>query len=185
MAAQEVIYFITGNKHKFAEAKAIIPELGHLDIDLPELQEIDDRKVIEYKIKTAFDHHAGPFIVEDGSLYFDVLHELPGPFIKWFIKSLGLDQLAAIPAALGNIRGRAVVMLGYAANRDEVQYFNGEVAGTIVAPRGRKDFGYDPIFQPDGFDKTYGEMTPEEMKSVRPRNIAFGKLCNFLLHSEK
>lgn len=180
MVTPEVIYFITGNKHKFAEAKTIMPELEQLDIDLPELQEIDDRKVIEHKIKVAFEHHAGPFIVEDGSLYFDAMHDLPGPFIKWFIKSLGIDDLAALPAKLGNTRGRAVVILGYAANRDDIQYFKGEVVGTIVAPRGKKDFGYDPIFQPDGYEKTYGEMTPEEMELVRPRNIAFRKLKEFL-----
>ena len=40
-------YFITGNKNKFQEAKLIIPQLEQLDIDLPEIQEIDPQKVIE------------------------------------------------------------------------------------------------------------------------------------------
>jgi inosine/xanthosine triphosphate pyrophosphatase family protein len=62
------IYFITGNKSKFTEGKAILPELEQLEIDLPEIQEIDARLIIEAK--------------EDTSLYLECLNGLPGPLIK-------------------------------------------------------------------------------------------------------
>jgi XTP/dITP diphosphohydrolase len=48
--------------------------------------------------------------------------------------------------------------------------FEGRVEGTIVdTPRGTKGFGYDPLFLPDGFTRTFGEMTPEEKHGLPPR----------------
>ena len=82
------LYFITGSKGKFTEVQFIIPNLKQLNIDLPEIQELDARKIIEAKLQSAFEHHAGEFIVEDTSLYLDCLNGLPGPLIKWFIKTI-------------------------------------------------------------------------------------------------
>ncbi len=66
-----MIYFITGNKNKFQEARALLPRIEQLDIDLPEIQEIDAEKIIEAKLIAAFEHKKGAFIVEDTSLYFE------------------------------------------------------------------------------------------------------------------
>ncbi len=53
----------------------------------------------------------------------------------------------------------------------------GRVEGEIICPpRGEKGFGYDPIFQPNGKDKTFAEMSAEEKKSMSHRGIAFEKL---------
>jgi inosine/xanthosine triphosphate pyrophosphatase family protein len=78
------IQFITGNKNKFAEAQKIISNLEQLDVDLPEIQEIDAKKVIEAKLQEARNLFEGEFVVEDTSLYLDCLNGLPGPLIKWF-----------------------------------------------------------------------------------------------------
>ena len=61
------------------------------------------------------------------------------------------------------------------------------VRGVIgaVKPRGEHGWGFDPIFLPDGHDKTCGEMTPEEKNAISHRAIAFRKLAEYLLHSEK
>ena len=82
------LYFITGSKGKFAEVQLIIPNLKQLNIDLPEIQELDPKKIIEAKLQSAFEHRSGEFIVEDTSLYLDCLNGLPGPLIKWFIKTI-------------------------------------------------------------------------------------------------
>ncbi len=71
------IYFITGNKNKFEEAKSVIPELQQLDIDLPEIQEIDAKTIIKAKLAEAFRYKQSEFIVEDTSLYLDCLNGLP------------------------------------------------------------------------------------------------------------
>ena len=49
------------------------------------------------------------------------------------------------------------------------EYYRGEVEGTLVwPPRGEIGFGYDPVFLPDGYDKTFGEMTAEEKHGWKP-----------------
>jgi XTP/dITP diphosphohydrolase len=55
---------------------------------------------------------------------------------------------------------------------DHVEEFEGRVDGTLVwPPRGHKGFGYDPMFLPDGYDLTFGEMTSEEKHSLPPRGL--------------
>lgn len=78
------IHFITSSANKFKEIQTLVPNLERVEIDLPEIQEIDAQKIIEAKLDAAFEHHAGPFIVEDTSLYLDCMNGLPGPLIKWF-----------------------------------------------------------------------------------------------------
>ena len=64
----------------------------------------------------------------------------------------------------------------------ETASFEGRVEGTLVWPtRGDRGFGYDPIFQPEGFDITFGEMDPAKKEAMSHRAVAFGKLSEALL----
>ncbi|MBI4086627.1 RdgB/HAM1 family non-canonical purine NTP pyrophosphatase [Candidatus Kaiserbacteria bacterium] len=175
-----MIYFITGNKGKYEEVKAILPEVEQLDIDLPEIQEIDAHEVIKAKLEAAFAHKEGEFIVEDISLYLDCLNGLPGPLIKWFLKTIGNDGLAEIAEKFGNDKATAKTMIGYAKSSDDVHFFEGVIEGRIVPARGEGGFGWDPIFLPDGHDKTFAEMTAEEKNEISMRRIATSKLKEFL-----
>ena len=59
--------------------------------------------------------------------------------------------------------------------------FEGTIKGSIVAEKqGTKGFGYDPLFKPDGYSKTFAEMNPEEKSSISHRAIAVNKLVDFL-----
>jgi non-canonical purine NTP pyrophosphatase (RdgB/HAM1 family) len=175
-----MLYFITGNKGKFDEVKAILPEVEQLDIDLPEIQEIDAREVIKAKLAAAFAHREGEFIVEDLSLYLESLNGLPGPLIKWFLKTIGNEGLVNLAARLGNDRAVAKTIIGYAKGADDIRFFEGAIEGRIVAARGEGGFGWDPIFLPDGYDKTFGEMTLQEKNDISMRRIAANKLKEFL-----
>lgn len=174
------LYFITGNKNKFNEAKTVFPDLERMDIDLPELQEVDAKLIIKHKLAEALKHHNGAFIVEDTSLYFDCLLGLPGPLIKWFIKTLGNDGLANIALKLNNIQAEAKTIIGYAADNDNVHYFEGSIRGSIVSPRGSTNFGWDPIFEPEGCSKTFAEMTADEKNKISMRRQALKKLETFI-----
>lgn len=59
--------------------------------------------------------------------------------------------------------------------------FEGRIDGEIVAPRGAMGFGYDPIFQPDGYDTTFAEMTAEAKDVISHRHLAFEQLKAALL----
>lgn len=174
------LYFITGNRNKFDEVKAILGEVEQLDFDLSEIQDIDARNIVRAKLLEALNHKDGECIVEDTSLHFDCLKGLPGPLIKWFLKTIGNEGLAELAKKLGDNRAEAKTIIGYAKNRDEIEFFEGTIPGRIVAPAGVSAFGWDPIFLPDGYDKTFAEMTTEEKNCVSMRKIAVEKLKNFL-----
>lgn len=174
------ITFVTGNQNKFAEAKQIIPELEMHDLDLVEIQEIDSQKIIEAKLQEAKKHLSGNIIVEDNSLIFSCLGSLPGPLIKWFMKEVGNDKLYHICESFNNFNAVAKVTIGYSDESGQSQYFDGIIEGKIVMPAGENGFGWDPIFQPEGFDKTFAQMTDEEKNRVSMRKIAFEKLADFL-----
>jgi inosine triphosphate pyrophosphatase len=167
------ITFITGNPHKFAEASAVIPTLRRLDMDLPEIQEIDARAVIAAKLQEASRRQPGGFVVEDTSLMLGCLGGLPGPLIKWFLVAVGNRGLAEMAQKLGNDQAVARTMVGYTDGNGEISYFEGAIQGRIVAPTGKSPFGWDPIFLPDGHAKTFQQMTREEKNAFSMRKQAF------------
>lgn len=144
------IIFVTGNKGKFAEAQHIIPELKQNNIDLVEIQEVDPKVIILQKIIEAKKSLQGNLIVEDTSLYLDCLGGLPGPLIKWFMKTIGNDGLVKITESLGSNKAIAKVVIGYSNEDGSVEYFEGSIDGEIVNSRGENGFGWDSIFQPAG-----------------------------------
>lgn len=179
-----MLYFITGNHHKFEEIHAILDgQIEQLEIDLPEIQDFDAHKIIRAKLQEAFKHHQGEFIVEDTSLYLEGLNGLPGPLIKWFEKRLGNQGLADLAAGLKTPRAEAKTLIGYAKSPDDIHFFEGSLPGTIVQPRGTQDFGWAPIFQPADYPKTFAEMSPTEKNSLSMRKLATQKLKLFLLQT--
>ncbi len=175
-----MVYFITNNLNKLAEAQSIISDIEGYSIDLPEIQEIDAHAIIREKLVEGLKHKNAELIVEDTSLYFDALNGLPGPLIKWFLKTIGNDGLYNLVQKLGNNKAYAKTIIGYAKNANEIEYFEGIIEGEIVAPAGVTNFGWDPIFRPLGHDKTFAEMGADEKNSISMRKIAFEELKRHL-----
>lgn len=179
-----VLYFITGNEKKLKEARQILGNVESLEIDLPEIQSLDPKEVIEAKLREAQKYHRGPLFCEDVSLSLECLNGLPGTLIKWFLQSLGPEGIAAIAKQYNNSKATAKAFIGYYCN-GKLHFFEGKVQGSIVAPRGGSTFGWDPIFQPDGHDKTFAEMTLEEKNKISHRRQAFQKLKEYLEHGHQ
>ena len=180
------IQFITGSKHKFAEINAIVGGLEQLDIDLPEIQELDPKAIIEAKLIEATNHHQGTVIVEDTSLFLGCLAKpdgqfgLPGPLIKWFMKTIGREGLWQLADKFGIYEAEARTTIGLAYSPVDIHFFEGITRGTIVAPRGDSDFGWDPVFQPERQEKTYAEMIEEDKNEISHRGKAARALKTFL-----
>ena len=80
-----------------------------------------------------------------------------------------------------NRRARFVCAIAIAFNGEVIETFEGEVKGTItLAPRGNGGFGYDPVFQPDGYDQTFGELPQEVKNKISHRANAFKKAMDFV-----
>lgn len=175
------ILFITGNQNKLREAKGIMPEIEGLDIDLPEIQELDTKKIIEFKLNEAIKQKPGVnLIVEDQSLTINGMNGLPGPFIKWFDKALEIEGIYKMALKMGNQKTEAKTTIGYCDKNGKITFFEAVVKGKMVAPRGNIGWGWDPVFQQDGYKKTYAEMTMEQKNELSMRKIALEKLKKFL-----
>lgn len=176
------ITFVTGNAGKFREASAIIPTLERKDLDLPELQELDPHVIIQAKLDAARQQHAGGLVVEDTSLYVDGLNGLPGPLIKWFLDRLGVEGIAEMVERMGRgAEAEARCIVGFLAEGGvEPVFFEEGMKGSIVTPRGDGGFGWDRLFQPEGTDRTLGELTVDEKNAISSRARAFSKFRNTL-----
>ena len=175
------LYFVTGNSGKFAEVQAVLADVRQLDIDLPELQDLDAENVIREKLSAARRHKEAEFLVEDTSLYLSCLNGLPGPLIKWFLQALGDKGLYDVVYRFGNDRAEAKTVIGYANPTGTVCFFEGAIAGRIVFPRGQGGFGWDRVFQPNGWDKTFAEMEEPEKNAISMRRIALEQFRRFYL----
>jgi inosine triphosphate pyrophosphatase len=182
-----MVYFVTGNKNKFREFQEILwaDRVEQLDIDLDEIQETDPHKIIRHKLQEGLKHHPWPLLIEDTSLSMECLWgNLPWPFIKRFLKHMGNEWLYDLAKNSGKYKAKATVLIGYAKNADEIEFFEGTVEWKIVEPTHATDFWRDPLFQPDGYDKPYAAMTKEEKNEISMRRIAVNKLKEFLEKKE-
>ena len=177
------IYFATGNEDKLREVRAILADkfqIHCLNVDLPEIQSLDPREIAEFKAKTAFEKFNFPVLVEDTSLFIEDWKGLPGPFIKWFLKTMGIEGIIKMVNNFNSRRAYATVVFVY-CNKNGIQTFSGSLNGRIAdKPRGKRNSGWDPIFIPDGYSKTLAEMTFEEKNKISHRQNALKKLLKNL-----
>jgi inosine triphosphate pyrophosphatase len=100
---------------------------------------------------------------------------------KCFLDKLGRKGLHDLLAAFEDKTAYAQCIYAYCESADsEPQLFIGRCEGTIVAPRGENMFGWDPIFQPKGFDQTFAEMDLEEKNKISHRGKALEQFKEFL-----
>ena len=160
--------------------------------------EIED--ICRIKCQEAAKHVKGPVLVEDTCLCFNGLKGLPGkyisficsipfdnndcfnlgPYIKWFLEKLGADGLHKLLAGFDDKSAKAICTFAFTRAEDsEVVLFTGITEGKIVEPRGCTDFGWDPIFEPTGFDKTYAELPKETKNEISHRFRALEKVKEY------
>lgn len=178
------LYFITGNKSKFKEAKALIPKIKQIELDLPEIQEIDSKKIIEEKLKQAIKIHKGKFFCEDTSLYLDCLNGFPGPLIKWLLISIKNKGIYKLVSNYKNKKALAETLIGYSDGK-KIKFFEGNIKGEITSEKGKKGFGWDRIFIPTGHNKTMAQMSTNEKNKISMRKKALMKFNNYLNSSGK
>lgn len=178
--------FITGNagKAKYLSDYFHFP-VDHKGLDLHEIQSLNLREVVEDKARRAYEIVGAPVLVEDVSLTFSALGSLPGPLIKWFLESLGNDGIVRL---LDGYEDRsALAQVEFAVcDASGVRTFGGHMEGSIaVRPRGVMGFGWDPIFIPRGYDKTWAQMSDDEKHATSMRRRALEKMAVFLENPQK
>ncbi|MEQ8365728.1 MAG: RdgB/HAM1 family non-canonical purine NTP pyrophosphatase [Roseicyclus sp.] len=184
----------THNKGKLDEISALLAPFGITvtgakDHDLPEPEETGTTFVENARIKA---HAAAtatglPALSDDSGIEIDALNGAPGVYTAdWAETAAGRDfrmamqrthdELEAISAPFPRTaRFCCTLVLAWPDGHDEV--FPGVMEGQVVWPmRGEQGHGYDPIFQPAGYDMTFGEMDRWEKNKISHRADAFAKL---------
>jgi non-canonical purine NTP pyrophosphatase, rdgB/HAM1 family len=190
-----ILLVATRNAHKTAEIAAMLE--GRLVVrDLssapgsPEVEEtgttFEENARIKADAISAFVR--GWALADDSGLEVDALGGAPGVLSARFAgepsndaanNSLLLEKLSALPDVPRTARFRCVLAL----SRDgkTVATFDGAVQGRIMnAPRGNGGFGYDPLFVPDGFENTFGELPAATKNAMSHRSRALAKFRAWL-----
>jgi XTP/dITP diphosphohydrolase len=186
------LVFATNNAHKLEEVAAKIEGQIKL-LSLNDINCTDDiaetgqtfRDNASIKSHYIYNKYKLDCFGDDSGLEIDALSGDPGVYSARYAGEHG-DHEANINKVLANLqivtdrkaRFRTVISLIW--NGEEF-FFDGTIEGTIRHERaGTEGFGYDPIFQPDGYDVTFAEMSLDEKNKISHRAIAMERLIKFL-----
>jgi len=173
---------VTGNPSKLEEthrilaAAAVEVTIDHAEVDLPEIQSPDLVEVLRAKAAEAWRRLSRPLVVEETGLELAALGGFPGPLVKWMLAAVGPEGIARTAIALGDPRATARCAVLFKDGEREV-LGQGEDRGTLVLPpRGEHGFGWDPVFQHEGGEKTYAELGMEAKDATGHRGRAWRDL---------
>jgi XTP/dITP diphosphohydrolase len=189
--AQQLV-FATNTRHKLEEVSAKIKG----EIELLTLEDIGCTEDIEetgltfrdnasIKSRYVFDKYHLNCFGDDSGLEIDALNGEPGVYSARYAGKHGdhdanIDKVLEKLEATENRKARFVTVVSLIWNGEE-HFFEGAVEGTIRHERsGANGFGYDPIFQPDGYNITFAEMSLDEKSKISHRAKAMEKLIAFL-----
>ena len=186
------ICFTTNNAHKLQEVKEILGDsielLSLSDIgfegDIPETHETLEANSLE-KAQYIFQKYRIPVFSDDSGLEVVALNGKPGVHTAHYAGSR--DAVANMSKVLSELEGqtnnreaRFRAVITYIVEGKE-QQFEGIVDGQIAPEMsGAEGFGYDPIFIPKGYEKTFAELSSEVKNTISHRKRALEKLVQFL-----
>ncbi|MCD6465473.1 XTP/dITP diphosphatase [Candidatus Bathyarchaeota archaeon] len=185
----KLIFFATGNLHKFNEARKILAEydisVAMLKIKTLEIQSDDIEEIAKASVLNATREVNLPTIVEDAGLFIKALNGFPGPYSSYIYRTIGVRGILKLLEEVENREAqfRSVVAF-YDPSNESLKCFQGVVEGVIARkPRGYSGFGFDPIFEPKEYiGKTFGEMSIEEKNRFSHRAKALRKFAEWYKH---
>lgn len=190
---KQKLVFVTNNSHKLREIKNILEEkfeiisLNDLGIneEIPETADTLEGNALQ---KARFVHQKTKLncFADDTGLEVDALDGAPGVYSARYSgeKATFDDNMNKLLDALGgNTNRNAAFRTAIALILNNVEHvFEGSVDGQIlVEKKGFGGFGYDPIFQPIGYEESFAEMDETQKNSISHRGLAVKKLAKFLL----
>lgn len=187
------LVFATNNAHKLAEVQAVLgggyalatPRDCGICEEIPETQPTLEGNALQ-KARYIFERTSAACFADDTGLEVDALGGAPGVHSARYATD-GHDFAANTALLLRNLRGvadrrarfRTVIALIEADGTERL--FEGRVEGVIAeTPAGCGGFGYDPVFRPEGFDRTFAEMTAAEKNAISHRGRAVAALADYL-----
>lgn len=187
------LVFATNNNHKLDEVRAILgatieilslKDIGCFD-EIPETADTLEGNAL-LKAEYISRKYELDCFADDTGLEIEALHGAPGVYSARFAgeehdSRKNMQKVLTLLNGVSNrkARFRTVIVL---IRQGEKTYFEGKIDGTISeAPSGNAGFGYDPVFVPEGYDKSFAELNAAEKNKISHRGIAVGKLADYLL----
>ncbi len=187
------------NEHKIVELRET---LGDLDIelvsalDVEELGEVEEDKLTLQgnamkKARYVFEETGLPALADDTGLEVDALDGRPGVFSARYAgeNASYQDNTHKLLAELVEVDDRNRLaqfrtVVAFIDDSGDEHFFEGICRGKILKePRGEKGFGYDPVFQPEGYEETFAELESEEKNKISHRGRAIQKFYKWLRSS--
>lgn len=189
------IVFATNNQHKLEEIRKITA--GKIEVlslsDIQSHDEIEESGATLKEnalIKAQFikNHYGFDCFADDTGLEVEALHGAPGVYSARYAGEgcNPMDNMKKLVQTLEGEKNRAACFRTVIALllNGKTYFFEGEIRGKIIPEkRGNAGFGYDPIFVPDGYDKTFAELGDDIKNRISHRALATQKLVDFLLET--
>lgn len=187
------LVFATNNAHKLEEISSILGDKVELlnlkdincDVDIPETADTLEGNAM-LKAEYIHTHYGLDCFADDTGLEVEALNGAPGVYSARYAGGEGHNAEANMQKLLQNMQGmqnrkaqfRTVICLIMDGKK---HLFEGVVKGEITKEkRGNSGFGYDPIFVPEGYTKSFAELGNETKNKISHRALAVEKLCRFL-----
>ena len=187
------LVFATNNAHKLKEIRAILGNsieiLSLADIhchaDIPETADTLEGNARQ-KSRYVYEHYGLDCFADDTGLEVESLGGAPGVYSARYADGQGHDSQANMNKLLKEMEEkndrkaqfRTIISL---IEKGEERQFEGIVKGQITREkRGESGFGYDPIFQPDGYETTFAELGSDIKNRISHRARAVAALCDYL-----
>ena len=191
------IVFATNNEHKLEEIRQMLGDEFEIlslkdigcDVDIPETADTLEGNALQ-KAQYVYDNYHINCFADDTGLEVEALHGAPGVHSARYAEGTDHDSEANMSKLLSELgdnenreaRFRTVVSLIETDGENTItQFFEGYVNGTISRERhGENGFGYDPIFVPEGYDKSFAELGMDTKNNISHRAMAVKKLAIYL-----
>lgn len=187
------LVFATNNAHKLDEISSILGEKVellslkdiHCHVDIPETADTLEGNAM-LKAEYIYKNYGLDCFADDTGLEVEALNGAPGVYSARYARGEGHNAEANMQKLLQNMQGvqnrKAQFRTAICLILDGKKHlFEGIVKGEIIKEkRGSSGFGYDPIFVPEGYTKTFAELGNETKNKISHRALAVEKLCRFL-----
>lgn len=193
MPKPDTIFLASGNRHKIDELRQVLsplnielrstldyPDPVEVDEDQPDLQGNALKKARFWHQKTGL-----PALADDTGLEVDALDGAPGVFSARYAGAdvtydENVNKLLSELQDKSDRTARFRTVIAFVTDRED-QLFEGVCRGKIIGEkRGGHGFGYDPVFKPMGFEKTFAELGRDEKNRISHRGRAVQKFIDFL-----
>jgi XTP/dITP diphosphohydrolase len=184
-----VVFFATGNLHKFHEVRTILDDygiaVGMLKLKGDEIQSENLKEIAQKSVQNAYRCSGLPIFVEDAGLFIDALNGFPGPYAAYVYKTISNSGILKLLEDQKNRKAQFQSVIAYSDenNQSPPIFFYGESKGIVTRSESfeqvKSGFGFDPIFQPQGSEKTFAEMTIKEKNVCSHRALAVRKFAEW------